>query len=286
MGRYNQGSGPWECLEILPMRMALLALMVAGLLPLGLAWRANRGTSLTHALGWAIVSWLGWGLAVFFGDIDQGGMEPARYCALCLTGCAGIAVLGARRPQVFAWNFVVLGLFAVMTLPLWEAMFLGTHPVDGLRIFFVAATIAVGVVNYLPTRLAPAALLLLVAMAAEIVALYAADWLFAAGGLWIAHLLLMSAPWLAWICLAERRAPRSDFDRLWLSFRDHWGLVWSQRVREQFNHAAVHAGWPVHLYWQGLVLHEADAVVTPGDREKMLETLRAVLQRFLADGRP
>jgi hypothetical protein len=263
------------------MRIVLFALIVAGLLPLGLALRANRGTSLAHALGWGVAGWLGWGLAFLVGDIDDGGMDTARYCALCLTGCAGVAVLGARRPHVFAWNFVVLGLFAVMTQPLWETMFLGTHPIDGLRLFFLAATIAVGILNYLPTRLGPAAVLLLIAVGAEIVALDAADWLFAGGGLWIAHLLLMSAPWLAWICLAEGRAPRSDFDRLWLTFRDRWGLVWSQRVREQFNHAAAHAGWPVRLYWQGLVVREADAVLTRADHEKMLETLGAVLQRFL-----
>jgi len=265
------------------MRMVLLALVVAGLLPLSLAWRANRRTSLAHALLWANAAWLWWGVAFLVGDIDQAGMDAGRYCALCMTGCAGVAVLGARRPHVFAWNFVVLGLFAVMTQPLWETMFLGTLPMDGLRVFFLAATIAVGILNYLPTRLAPAALLLLVAIAAELAALYAGDWLFAAGGLWIAHLLLMSAPWLAWICLAERRAPRSDFDRLWLTFRDRWGLVWGQRVREQFNSAAGHAGWPVRLYWQGLAVRETDAVVTSGDREKMQETLRAVLQRFLAN---
>jgi hypothetical protein len=263
------------------MRMVLLVLIGAGLLPLGLALRVNRGTSLSHALGWTIAAWLCWGLAFMLGDIDQGEMDPTRYCALCLTGCAGVAVLGARRPHVLAWNFVCGGLFAVMTQPLWETLFLGTHPVDGLRIFFLAATMAVGILNYLPTRLAPAAVLLLVSIAAEIVALYAADWLFPAGGLWIAHLALMSAPWLAWICLAERRAPRSEFDRVWLTFRDSWGLVWSQRVREQFNHAAQHAGWPVRLYWQGLVVREASAVVTHGEREKMLETLHAVMQRFL-----
>ena len=90
-----------------------------------------------------------------------------RYCALCMTGCAGIAVLGARRPHVFAWNFVVLGLFAVMVLPLIETQIIGTHPVDTLRILFMGGTIAVGILNYLPTRSAPAAFLLLVASVGE-----------------------------------------------------------------------------------------------------------------------
>ena len=34
----------------------------------------------------------------------------ATYLALCLSACAGVAVLGARRPGVTAWNFVVAGL--------------------------------------------------------------------------------------------------------------------------------------------------------------------------------
>jgi hypothetical protein len=39
-----------------------------------------------------------------------------RYLALCLTGCVGVAVLGARRPGVGAWDFVLLGLLAVLLL--------------------------------------------------------------------------------------------------------------------------------------------------------------------------
>src|SRR5260370_314993 len=83
------------------------------------------------------------GLAFLCDDSEKADMQPGRYCAVCLTGCAGVAVLGARRPHVLAWNFVVLGLFTVMVLPLMETQIIGTHPVDGLRIFFMAGTIAV-----------------------------------------------------------------------------------------------------------------------------------------------
>ena len=34
-----------------------------------------------------------------------------------------------------------------------------------------------------------------------------------------------------------------------VSFRDSWGLMWSQRFREQFNRAAENAGWPITLRW-------------------------------------
>jgi hypothetical protein len=262
------------------MSFVLSALIVAGLLPLSLALWANRGTSLLHALIWILVAWLSFGLAFLCDDLERAGMQPGRYCAVCLTGCAGVAVLGARRPHVFAWNFVVLGLFTVMVLPLMETQFIGTYPVDGLRILFMAGTIAVGSLNYLPTRLAPAALLLMLIGAGEMTRLYApALWPDFGAGMVLA-LLLSSVPWLAWICLAGRAADRSDFDRLWLSFRDRWGLVWGQRVREQFNNAAQNAGWPVKLAWHGLT-HEKDESPA-ADQEKFVEMLQKTLQRFLA----
>jgi hypothetical protein len=262
------------------MSLVLTAMIVAGLVPLSLALWANRGTSLLHALIWALVAWLSWGLAFLCDDLERAGMQPGRYCAVCLTGCAGVAVLGARRPHVFAWNFVVLGLFTVMVLPLMETQFIGTHPVDGFRIFFMAGTIAVGILNYLPTRLAPAALLLMLIGAGEITLRYAAaSWLDLGAGM-VFDLLLSAVPWLAWICLARRDADRSDFDRLWLNFRDRWGLVWSQRIREQFNRAAQNAGWPVKLAWQGLTQENAESPAA--DQDKFVEMLQKTLQRFLA----
>src|SRR5580704_14943166 len=83
--------------------------------PLALAWWSNRRTTLVHALSWALAAWTCW-----CGLFLQEGREAGRYLALCLTGCAGIAVLGARRPIVGAWNFVLVGLLAVLLLPLGE----------------------------------------------------------------------------------------------------------------------------------------------------------------------
>ena len=208
-------------------------------------------------------------------------MEPARYCALCLTGCVGVAVLGARRPHVWAWNFVVLGLFAVMVLPLLETLFIGTHPIDGLRIFFLAATLAIGILNYLPTRMAPAAVLLFIVGAAEIALLYAPASLPGFAEAWLVDLLLTAIPWIGWTCWS-RRTERSEFDREWLTFRDRWGLVWGQRVREQYNHACQNAGLPGQLTWSGLRSVAGESMADQPVTEKYLEMLRAILQRFIA----
>lgn len=255
-------------------------LLVAGLYPLIAAWRANRITSLKHASVWAVAAWLAWGWALLGADADQLGMEPARYVALGLTGAAGVAVLGARRPYAFAWNFVVLGLVAVMLLPLVEHAVIGTSPIDPLRIGFVTATLAVGLLNYLPTRVAPAVVLLALALTGELLGLFAPDLFGDRGEVQLFHLLVLFSPWAAWRCWRRPVAAPSEFSQVWLDFRDRFGLFWAQRVREQFNHAAAHAGWPVQLTWRGL-RRTSPAAITPADQMAMVETLRKALQRFI-----
>jgi hypothetical protein len=255
-------------------------LVGAALFPLAVAWRANSATTLRHAILWAMAAWLAWSWALLGVDADELGMEPARYVAICLSGAAGIAVLGARRPYVFAWHFVVLGLVGVMVLPLLEHAVIGTSPIDPLRIFFVSATLAVGLLNYLPTRAAPAVVLLALAWVGELLGLFAPGVFGDPSEVQLFHLLVLLAPWAGWICWRRRREAPSEFDAVWLDFRDRFGLFWAQRVREQFNHAAGHAGWPVRFTWRGLH-RTSPAAITPADQAAMLETLHKVLGRFM-----
>src|ERR1700756_5554100 len=91
-------------------------LLLSGFYPLYRAWRGAAGTTLRHSVVWAFLAWGGWCAAAL---LD--GSPALGYLALCLTACAGVAVLGARRPGVGAWDFVVLGLLAVLLLPLAES---------------------------------------------------------------------------------------------------------------------------------------------------------------------
>src|SRR5207244_8914492 len=120
-------------------------------------------------------------------------------------------------------------------------------------IFFVAGTLGVGVLNYLPTRLGPAALLLGLGCAIELVRLIWPESRVAAfeGVTSPGSLLVAGSPWLALIAMRGRRAAASELDHIWLDFRDRFGMVWGQRVREQFNRSALHAGSPHLLDWQG-----------------------------------
>ena len=81
----------------------------------------------------------------------------------------------------------------------------------------------------------------------------------------------------------RRNRTGDEFDALWLDFRNRFGLVWAQRVREQFNRAAVNAGWPVTLYWQGLLIMAGTAPPDPDTQEAIVATLRALLKRFRAE---
>jgi hypothetical protein len=247
--------------------------------PLGRTWWANRQTTLLQAVLWAAGAWVAW-LLVFLGAAAHYDADVAlgRHMALALTGCAGVAVLGARRPGVGPWNFVVCGLLAVLLLPIAEGW--GRPRLDLPPLLFLGATLVVGLLNYLPTRLGLAALLLAGGCGLEF-ALLAAPRLPEQGGGWMepaAGLCLALAPWAGLLLLGRSSAAGGeDFDALWLDFRNRFGAVWGLRVREQFNRSAANAGWPVTLQWHGLAVNEG---ATPPPRQELLEKLRALLKRF------
>jgi len=246
-------------------------LFLGGIVPWFRAWQVNAGSSLRHALAWAWAAWGVWGLAL----LAEGGI----YVALSLTAAAGVAVLGARRPGVSAWNFVVAGLLAVLLLPLAENAILDTSPrLGGPRLLFLAATLLVTLLNYLPTRQAPTALALGMVSAVELAVLAGAEtW---TPGQPVVRVLLATLPWLAWAAVRSAPPASSQFDETWLHFRDRFGLVWSQRVREQFNNAAHHAGWPVVLRWSGLRIRPGSPPLDETTKDGILTTLHAILKRF------
>jgi hypothetical protein len=249
-------------------------IFLTGAYPMWQAWKGARTTSLEQAVAWGVAAWIFWGIVLLVGVSETGTLaDPtATYLALSLTGCAAVAVLGARRPGVTAWNFVVLGLLAVMLLPLAESLVTGRPGFDGPRLIFLEATLAVGVLNYLPTRLGPAALV--AGMGAGLAGLGLADVIERETTYfgWPAAL----APWVGLGCWRLRPRPGMEFDRVWLEFRDRFGWLWGQRMREQFNRSAANAGWPVVLGWQGLTRIGA----TELPETDLVSTLRALLKRF------
>jgi hypothetical protein len=240
-------------------------LIAAAGVPLGRALWANRTTSLMHAIGWAIAAWFAWISAAITGT------ATTQYMALALTACAGVAVLGARRPGAGPWNGVVSGLLAVLLLPLAQGALIGSEPIDAIRKIFLAVALTVGVMNYVPTRLAIGAAILLIA----------GDWAVLQPGR-VEPLVYVGvgwAPWLAWLGLIFWPSAGWEGDRRWRDFRDRFGIVWGQRLREQFNAAAANAKLPIELRWRGF--RRADGQpLNDADRAKTLELLNALTTRF------
>jgi hypothetical protein len=241
--------------------------------------RVCHGTSLWSASYWTVVAWAAWGLLFCMpGRASEETLEHTGYLALCLTGCAVVAVLGSRRPHVGAWNFVVLGLLGVLLMPLALFGLVGGPVLHGASGLFLLGILAVGVLNYLPTRLCRAALFVGLGCVGVFLQLMFPNSVYS----WLAVLswyLAALAPWVAFFSW-KRRDTSSAFDTLWLDFRDRYGLFWGQRVREQFNASVTHSGLPVRLGWQGLCpLPGADAP-DEGQTRAAAETLRALLKRF------
>jgi hypothetical protein len=260
--------------------MDLLAALVllSGGYPLVQALRANRNTTLRQPLMWALLAWLTWIGVAWLRLLRPGWVERSTaYIALSLTGCSGVAVLGARRPGASAWNFVVAGLLAVLLLPILNGM--GEPRLEAAQQLFLAATLGVPFLNYLPTRLGPDAFVAAAGCGWEMLRL--SGWISSARSPWVGLFLLALTPWTAWTALAIGQSAQTEFDRLWLAYRDRFGFVWAQRMREQFNRAAHHAGWPVELRWSGL---QTMGTESSPDSAEMLEMLRSVLKRFGPDG--
>ena len=87
-------------------------------------------------------------------------LQSLEMAAAMTTVCPAMAMLGAKRPQHVAWQWIVLSLWVVLSLPAAEWLLFAAPPtIHAARRWFLLVLLVPGVVNYLPTRHWPAALL-------------------------------------------------------------------------------------------------------------------------------
>jgi hypothetical protein len=279
---------PGQFANLIKDRMGIFALILclSSAWPLLVAWKANRHTSLRHALGWLWLAWTAWCAAIAIsGEGSMAGfLYSAYYVALCMTVCAGIAVFGARQPGAGAWNFVVAGLLVINLLPLAEAALAGSGPqLSNVRSVWIATLIAASIANYVFTGLALAALLAFFSCGGVLAWLFAGPhrdwWLDLNQVRHVCDLGVGAVPWLALVAQKRRRRPVSEFDSQWRGFRDRYGFVWAELVRQQFNRSAHHHGWPAVLHWDGR-RDLSDLTGAKASEQEMLATLGALLKRF------
>lgn len=244
-----------------PIAAALVsAAAVVALLAVVRARAAVRGTTLVAAWGWLVaglVAAVGVAVAEVYDPARGASALPAlRYVAGLMLVAPTMALLGAKRPQHAAWQWIVLTLLVVLALPLVEAWaFAGRvdPALHTLRQGFLAVLVLTGLANHLATRFAGPAACLAAAqgwlLADQLPGL---QYLAAFELRGVAAVVLLAAGLVAawWLGRRDRSGP--PLDRLWLGFRDAYGAVWTLRVAERVQMELGPAAARVRVGWWGI----------------------------------
>jgi hypothetical protein len=269
-----------------------LIVTVLGLAALALCRGRLAGTTLLAPWNWTFAS-----LAVAGATASIVSIQPATgwrsqvlYVAGALSFCPLMALLGAKRPQDRAWQFVVLTLFVILLLPSGQALLDAPRASPELHIVwrcFLWALIALGVLNGFGTRFWRSAAAWGAGQAFLLAQYLFTPWddLSAVVGVVFLAAAAISGP------LGVAHSPRqeSGWNRVWLDFRDHFGTLWALRVMERFNAAATLSAWNVRLHWSGFTVLDASRtansdqgdIVEPVLSEGAETSFRGLLRRFV-----
>jgi hypothetical protein len=258
--------------------LVLCALAVTAL------WRLRRvtaGTTLVAPWCWAFAAVAAMTCAAVAAARDASSAATYRYLAGAMLLAPPMALLGAKRPQDRAWQWIVASLLLLAAIPVGQQWLYrpgGMLQVEPAWQWFLLVIATFSVINHLPTAHCVSALLYGVALHALLGEQFPA-WLRAPYG--EAELVALSCIAVAaWLAGRKRQnAKRSLFDRQWLDFRDAYGATWALRVMERFNASARTGDWGVHLTWSGFVNAEATPAELPEAAE---QSWRNLMRRFLA----
>jgi hypothetical protein len=267
--------------------MVLLGLLFRGMIRLG-------GTTLVAPCRWALVSTLSL-LVVALGATFS---DAARFAAAATTFCPLMAVLGAKRPQDRGWQWVVGSLWIVLVWPAGQAVLLRSGDLDLFEAWklFLVGLIALGPLNYLPTRnwlpsllVAGGQTVLLSSYLWE-VSDAAKPWLLPVG---VACFLLAATivtcrkrcqePFSSHRFhlpqqLNQKKVPDTFFK--WLRFRDAYGAFWALRIQSRVNQTAELRRWPMRLDWQGFE-SSAEEPPTAEQMAELEQTTQTLFRRFM-----
>jgi hypothetical protein len=266
--------------------LCLFLLLLRGLIRL-------RGTTLTAACLWALGSTVSLAVVAYLanypGNKQIGGQSAWRFAALVTTLCPLMAVLGAKRPQDKGWHWVVASLWLVLVWPAGQAVLSQS---GGLDLFiawklFLAGLIALGPLNYLPTRFWLAAILVSLGQTVLLseylweVPGDATRWLLPAG----VGCLFLAAAIVTWQCRGAT-PPAGDAEnalathtRQWKNFRDAYGAFWALRILARVNQTAELSNWPMRLTWTGFGI-SADDQLTADQQTELDQAMATLLRRF------
>ena len=287
--RFNRPASMKETHTIDAYLVVLGLIWLIGLLVL--VWRRRQlwGTTLLAPWAWSVVSLLTVGTAELLIGLDgslspNGWSAPLRFIAATSTFCPIVALLGAKRPQNSAWQFIVLSLWVILGLPGFEGLLFGeVYEIHPARCWFLAILVGIGLLNGIATRYWPSSVLFGAGQLALIAPYFPpTPPLFSAAAAPLWGLGFLTASWgLLALDLPRPKRSETPWDRAWLDFRDAYGAVWSLRIAERINATAVACQSPVVLGWRGFRGRDASSVIAELP-QPAADTLRALLPRFVS----
>jgi len=283
-------------------------LNLAGLIPLIVflyVWwtrvrRQLRTTTLTGASGWLVAALTAWILSVVWQSLCAfQGHEPLPglamrldylSCTLWLTPL--VAVLGAKRPGVRFWNFfVVVPMLLMLNWPAFSAAWevLANTKLDleapALMGFFLVLLMVLG--NYFGTIFTLPAFLFCGTLAVSLCDFSdSLPQVFSSALLErsLGSLLLGGSLFWSGQILKREMKQRHGYQRVWLDFRDWFGILWTRRVMERINQTAQKEQWHARLTLEGLEWQDdLTAEQRAQTEQKMDHALRWMLRRFVDD---
>lgn len=255
-----------------------------------------RGTTMAAPAAWGF--WSGVTIFAVEGSLALGSVDPLwdslwLYAAAAGTFCPMMGVLGAKRPQDRGWQWVVLSLWVILLVPAMQAVAARSgQPLEltGAWRLLLAALIAMGLLNYLPTRYAVAAVLCAIGQTLLLGPYVIANLANSASIGRIAGLALLLAAAATAVVIASRRgvtgrgsesSPAASFNTRWFAFRDDWGAFWGLRVMQRVNQTAEIGGWAVRLEWWNGFVPAADGAAVPATDDAIDAPTAAHIQQSL-----
>ena len=265
-----------------------LLLGAAGVTLLFVSRSARRATTLTAPALWTGVSFLL--LATYpllFAFSMWGNLaEPVRFLAAASGFCPMMALLGAKRPQDKAWQWIVGSLWGLLALPALET--LAFRPGQSLYIapawaWLMVILLAIEASNHLPTRYWPSALLTLIGQVLLVGPYLPGEFMLLANWqLPVGLFCLVLAVALVACGLPRRQATLQGIDLVWIDFRDRFGAAWGLRILQRLQETARMCKWDVNATWQGFETSEGTKPLSPETTAQVEKALGSLLWRFVS----
>ncbi len=272
---------------------AACAALVGGIGVALLCWRRSNllGTTLIPPWYWtlgSITTIAGSEIGIGLTSGSANWHSSLRFVAASSLFCPMISVLGAKRPQDKPWQMIVLSLWVVLILPAGEQMFLQPNQpleIHGIRSWFLLLLIGLSFLNNAPTRFWPSAILLTASQAMLLASHLPLSRDLGTAGTIIGFSLAVGAIALPSLGLPRQGHAHCAEDRLWLDFRDSFGMLWGMRVWERINLAIEMYQWEVLMTWRGVRKIDGsqfDKELPSKVGVGMRKTLRNLLRRFVS----